>query len=120
MPNDMKIDYLELPASDFAAQQAFFETVFDWRFTSYGDQYHAFTDGRIDGGFYKSDLMSTADTGATLVIFYAEQLSEVEKKVVSAGGVISTPVFQFPGGKRFHFKDPHGNEFAVWSDQGVA
>lgn len=117
MPTDMKIDYVELPAADFDAQQSFFEAVFHWSFTSYGEQYHAFTDGNIDGGFYKSDLISNSDAGAALVIFYAVDLAAVESKVVAAGGKIKTPVFDFPGGRRFHFTDPHGNEYAVWSDQ---
>jgi predicted enzyme related to lactoylglutathione lyase len=119
MPTNMKIDYVELPAADFDSQQRFFEAVFNWSFTSYGEQYHAFTDGNIDGGFYKSDLISNSDAGATLVIFYALDLAEVERNVLEAGGKIKTPVFDFPGGQRFHFTDPHGNEYAVWSDQGL-
>lgn len=119
MPTDKKVDYIELPAADFSAQQAFFETVFDWKFTSYGPEYHAFTDGQIDGGFYKSDERSLAANGSALVIFYALDLEAVEKDVLAAGGVISTPVFDFPGGRRFHFTDPHGNEFAVWTDKGL-
>ena len=117
MPNDMKVDYIELPAADFSKQQLFFESVFNWKFTSYGPEYHAFTDDHIDGGFYKSDTQSLASNGAALVIFYAMDLEAVEAKVISAGGVISTAVFNFPGGRRFHFTDPHGNEFAVWTDK---
>lgn len=120
MPNDLKVDYIEFPATDFSQQQAFFESVFDWKFTSYGPEYHAFTDGQIDGGFYQSDAQSQASSGAALVIFYALDLEAVELKVKSAGGVISTAVFDFPGGRRFHFNDPHGNEFAVWTDKQPA
>lgn len=116
MPTDKKVDYIELPAADFAAQQAFFERVFSWSFTSYGPEYHAFTDGQIDGGFYKSDAVSLASKGSALVIFYASDLETIEKQVIDAGGEISTPTFKFPGGRRFHFKDPHGNEYAVWTD----
>ena len=119
MPNDKKIDYIELPATNFAAQQAFFETVFDWSFTSYGPQYLSFTDGQIDGGFYQSTSLSLAANGAALVIFYALDLESVEKQVVQAGGEISTAAFEFPGGRRFHFTDPHGNEYAVWTDKQV-
>jgi len=117
MPSDKKIDYIELPATDFAAQQQFFETVFDWSFTSYGAQYHAFTDGKIDGGFYQSNAVSLASNGSALVIFYAHDLEAVEQEVIKAGGKISTAAFEFPGGRRFHFTDPHGNEFAVWTDR---
>ncbi len=120
MPKDMKIDYLELPATDFDAQQAFFESVFGWSFTSYGPQYHAFTDGHIDGGFYQSEKVSLASNGACLVIFYAIDLEAVQSLVQKAGGIISTPTFDFPGGRRFHFNDPHGNEYAVWTDKLLA
>jgi len=119
MPNDKKVDYIELPAADFAAQEAFFSSVFGWNFTSYGDEYHAFSDGHIDGGFYKSTTRSKAADGAALVIFYAVDLEAMETAVSSAGGQISTPVFSFPGGRRFHFTDPHGNEYAVWTDKGL-
>lgn len=117
MPKDLKVDYIELPASDFSTQQAFFEHVFDWKFTSYGPEYHAFTDDHIDGGFYQSNAQSLAVNGAALVIFYALDLEAVEAKVIAAKGAISTPVFDFPGGRRFHFTDPHGNEYAVWTDK---
>jgi len=117
MPTDKKIDYIELPASDFTAQEAFFKSVFNWSFTSYGPEYHAFTDGHLDGGFYQSSRVSKAENGASLVIFYALDLESVEQDVISAGGSISTPTFDFPGGRRFHFTDPHGNEFAVWTDK---
>lgn len=117
MPSDQKINYIELPAADFSNQQAFYESVFEWKFTSYGPEYHAFTDGEIDGGFYQSDARSQASNGAALVIFYALDLEAVEKKVKAAGGIISTAIFDFPGGRRFHFNDPHGNELAVWTDK---
>lgn len=119
MPNDKKVDYIELPATDFARQQAFFESVFNWEFTSYGPEYHAFTDGHVDGGFYQSEACSLASNGSALVIFYALDLETIEAKVIEAGGVISTSVFDFPGGRRFHFTDPHGNEYAVWTDKQV-
>lgn len=117
MPEDNRVDYIELPANDFSAQQAFFESVFNWHFTSYGSEYIAFTDGRMDGGFYQSDRQSRAANGAALVIFYANDLEHTQEKVKLAGGVISTETFSFPGGRRFHFFDPHGNEFAVWTDK---
>lgn len=116
MPNDLKIDYIELPAADFAAVEAFYTSVFGWTFESYGDEYHAFNEGRLDGGFYKSDTKSSQEEGAALVIFYAEKLEAVRDAIEAAGGRIVKPVFPFPGGRRFHFTDPHGNELAVWSD----
>lgn len=115
MSTDLKIDYIELPAADFDAVQAFYEKVFGWTFESYGEQYRAFSDGKLDGGFYKSTQTSTTEKGAALVIFFASDLEATEKAVIEAGGSIIKPIFSFPGGSRFQFLDPHGNELAVWT-----
>jgi uncharacterized protein len=117
MPSDQKIDYIELPAKDFDAIQSFFEKAFGWSFTDYGPEYRAFTDGKIDGGFYWSDGHSSTQNGAALVILYAVDLEATRARVVSSGGTIIRDIFSFPGGRRFHFSDPNGNELAVWSDQ---
>ena len=117
MPVDMKIDYIEFAAVDLDAVEAFYSQVFAWRFEDYGPDYRAFSDGRIDGGFYRADLRSSADNGSSLVIFYAENLEQVQQSVVDAGGSIVKPIFVFPGGRRFQFADPAGNELAVWSDR---
>ncbi len=111
-----KINYIELPAYDLSATQAFFETVFDWTFEAYGPEYLAFSDGVLDGGFYQSPLASKADTGAALVVFYSANLEASEAAVRAAGGLVNTSIFEFPGGRRFHFLEPSGNQFAVWSD----
>lgn len=116
MPMDQKIDYLEFPARDFDATQSFYEKVFAWSFTDYGPDYRAFTDGKIDGGFYKSDKCSMTANGAVLVVLYATDLEATRDKVTGSGGTIVKDIFSFPGGRRFHFADPHGNELAVWSD----
>jgi len=115
MATNLKIDYIELPASDFDAVQTFYENVFDWTFEDYGPEYRAFSDGKIDGGFYRSVDVSNTDNGAVLVIFYADDLEAVEASVLAAGGDIIKPIFSFPGGRRFQFTDPHGNELAVWT-----
>ena len=116
MPTDQKIDYLEFPAADFAPVQAFYSSAFGWEFTSYGPDYIAFTDHAMNGGFYRSEQRSTSSTGAVLVVIYAIDIEAAVKKVISAGGQIAREIFSFPGGRRFHFLDPHGNELAVWSD----
>lgn len=116
MSDDMKINYIELPASDLDAVEAFYSKVFSWTFEDFGPEYRAFSDGRLDGGFYRSDLRSLADNGAALIIFYAADLEKVERSVVDAGGTIVKPIFSFPGGRRFQFVDPAGNELAVWTD----
>ena len=115
MPQDLKVDYLELPGDKFDALEAFYTAVFEWKFTAYGPEYLAFTDGKIDGGFYKSELQSRVENGSALVVFYAKDLELTCGLVVSAGGAITREIFTFPGGRRFHFNDPHGNELAVWS-----
>lgn len=111
-----KINYIEFPAADLNAVQAFYEKAFGWTFTDYGSEYKAFNDGAMDGGFYKADMKSDSDKGAALVVLYSDQLESVEKAVAANGGKIVKPIFSFPGGRRFHFTDPNGNELAVWSE----
>ncbi|KMT66385.1 VOC family protein [Catenovulum maritimum] len=110
------INYLELPACNIQATQRFFKTVFNWQFQDYGPDYTEFKDTAITGGFYRSELESRVATGGALVVFYAENLPQIQSKIKAAGGSIIKPIFEFPGGKRFHFLEPSGNEFAVWSD----
>jgi len=117
MSTDRKIDYLELPARDFDLIQSFYEQAFGWSFTDYGPEYRAFNDGKIDGGFYKSDQHSSTETGAALIVLYASDLATTKETVLTSGGTVVKEIFSFPGGRRFHFSDPNGNELAVWSDQ---
>ena len=116
MPIDQKINYLELPARDLDATQAFYTGAFGWAFTDYGPTYRAFNDGFIDGGFYMSDASSSTSNGAALVVLYGKDLEHTRDKVLRNGGTIVKDIFPFPGGRRFHFADPNGNELAVWSD----
>lgn len=111
------INYIELPAESIAKIKAFYGEAFDWTFQDYGEDYCAFNDGRMDGGFYRSPLRSDSDQGAALVVLYAEDLEASLEKVTAAGGEIARPIFSFPGGRRFHFRDPNRNELAVWSDK---
>ena len=117
MPTDQKINYLELPASNLGAVKSFYENAFAWSFTDYGPDYSAFNDGTIDGGFYKSEEKSTTAQGAALIVLYALDIEKTKKKVIASGGKIVKDIFPFPGGRRFHFADPNGNELAVWSDK---
>ncbi len=114
-----KINYVEFPARDIEATKAFFATVFGWSFEDYGPEYAAFSDQGIDGGFYKSDRVSSAEAGGALIVLYTDTLEEVQDRVERAGGSILKPIFPFPGGRRFHFIEPSGNELAVWSDVGA-
>jgi len=114
-----RIDYVEFPAADFDAIKAFYGGLFNWTFTAFGDDYLAFNDGRLDGGFYRSGNRAAAATGAALVIFYTAELEQLQQRIEAAGGTVCVPTFSFPGGRRFHFTDPHGNELAVWTDQNL-
>ena len=111
-----KINYVEFPSKDLAATKVFFQSVFGWSFVDYGPEYTAFSNQGLDGGFFKSDLASSSQNGAGLVIFYSDQLEATLAKVQRAGGSIIRPIYSFPGGRRFHFTEPSGNEFAVWSE----
>lgn len=117
MPTDQKVDYLELPARDFDAVQSFYEKAFNWVFMDYGPEYRGFNDGRINGGFYKAVRHSSTENGAALIVLYASDLEKTKDTVMASGGTIVKEIFPFPGGRRFHFADPNGNELAVWSDQ---
>ena len=112
-----QIDYIEFPAIDIAKTRKFYSDLFGWKFEDYGLDYTSFTDGRLAGGFYSDPR---AETHRPLVVIYAEDLEALEAKVKLAGGNIVKPTFSFPGGRRFHFADPSGNELAVWSDRDAA
>lgn len=115
MREDGKIDYVELPGGDLAAVKAFYGQAFGWSFTDYGPEYAAFDQG-LDGGF---DASPADAVQKPLVILYAHDLEAMEAKVRAAGGAITKPIFSFPGGRRFHFADPAGNELAVWTEVGA-
>ncbi len=119
MPAHEKINYVEFPARDLGATKSFFQAAFGWSFDDYGPTYAAFSGQGLDGGFYRSDLAASTQSGSALIVFYSERLEETQAKVESAGGRIVKPVFSFPGGRRFHFTEPSGNEFAVWGDAGT-
>ena len=118
MPTHEKIDYVEYPAKDLAATKAFFEQAFGWSFTDYGPEYTAFSNVGLDGGFYQADLAAATANGSPLLVFYSQNLEQTREKIIAAGGEIVQDIFSFPGGRRFHFAEPSGNELAVWSDMG--
>lgn len=114
-----KINYVEYAARDLAATQAFFTQAFGWRFTDYGPDYCAFAGAGLDGGFYRAPLAATVTHGSALIVFYSNDLEQTLSKVMAAGGNIIKPIFDFPGGRRFQFLEPSGNEFGVWSDRAA-
>lgn len=115
MSQHEKLNYVEFPASDFNATKAFFSEVFGWRFTDYGDDYTAFDFQGLEGGFYRSELTATTATGSALLVFNSDHLEATQAKIEQHGGKIEQAIFAFPGGRRFHFSEPSGNEFAVWT-----
>ena len=112
--NNNRIDYIEFPATDIAATKKFYTAVFGWKLTDYGPDYVSFEDGRMSGGFAKVE--SIARNG-TIVVIYASDLEKTQVTVIKNGGIITKAPFTFPGGRRFHFTDPNGNELAVWSEK---
>ena len=111
MRTDGKLDYLELPSTGLPETKAFYSAAFGWSFQDYGPTYAAFDQG-LDGGFDADPERPTAP----LPVLYATDLEGMASKVEAAGGIIDKPIFDFPGGRRFHFRDPSGNELAVWSE----
>jgi predicted enzyme related to lactoylglutathione lyase len=112
--DDLKIDYVEFSSGDIAASKGFFAQAFGWGFVDYGPQYQAFADAGIDGGI---DGSGQAAVGTALVILKALDLEAALARVKAAGGVVTKPVFGFPGGRRFHFREPGGAEIGVWSER---
>ncbi len=113
MRQDGKIDYVEFPGGDLAASKRFYGEAFGWAFIDYGPEYSAFDEG-LEGGFDQN-----TDAKKTLVILYAQNLEAMAERIKMAGGTITQEIYSFPGGRRFHFRDPAGNDLAVWSDQGL-
>jgi len=112
--HDRQVDYVEFGASDIGRTKQFYQQVFGWEFQDYGPDYTSFRDGRLSGGFTKDAPVRPANP---LVVIYASQLEAIEAQIKQAGGKIVRQTYSFPGGRRFHFSDPCGNELAVWTDQ---
>ncbi len=112
--HDRRIDYIEFGATDIGKTKEFYQRAFGWKFEDYGPDYTSFQDGRLSGGFTRDAKVRPANP---LVVIYAVRLEETEGKVTQAGGKIVRKTYAFPGGRRFHFADPSGNELAVWTDK---
>jgi predicted enzyme related to lactoylglutathione lyase len=110
---DRRIDYIEFGSANLDATKAFFTQVFGWKFTDYGPEYTSFEDGRMNGGFFRDDAAGGKNA---LVVLYATDLEQM-KAAIEAAGVKVFNEHAFPGGKRFHFVEPGGNELAVWSEK---
>ncbi|MBL1259323.1 MAG: VOC family protein [Thiotrichaceae bacterium] len=117
MQHHEKINYIEFPSKDLDVTKLFFAAAFGWQFVDYGPDYIAFNNEGINGGFYKKDQAATVEGGSALIVFYSRDLEQTQEKIEQASGSIKRAIFPFPGGRRFHFCDPNGNEYAVWSDK---
>jgi predicted enzyme related to lactoylglutathione lyase len=113
MNRNKPIDYIEFRANNLPAIKQFYTQVFGWEFEDYGPEYTSFKDGRIAGGF---TLGAVAPGAGPLVVIYVDDLPSTEKQIKEAGGKITKNIFTFPGGSRFHFTDPDGNELAAWTE----
>jgi predicted enzyme related to lactoylglutathione lyase len=116
MKQHEKLNYVEFAARDLAATKSFFSSVFGWNFVDYGSEYSSFSNQGLNGGFFKADACSQTKTGGALLVFYSSDIDATLDKILKNGGQLSRPIFEFPGGCRFHFLEPSGNEFAVWSE----
>jgi predicted enzyme related to lactoylglutathione lyase len=108
-----RVDYVEIPVTDLDKARTFFEALYGWKFQEWGPDYYSFSDGRLDGGFRRSD--EPAPSSGVLLVFYTDDLERDYGRVRELGATISQEPFEFPGGRRFHFVEPAGTEFAMWT-----
>jgi uncharacterized protein len=116
-PRHNTIDYLEIGAKnagDYSKSKAFFETAFGWTYQDYGESYCDTKSSGIGSGINGD---SDHRPLQPLPVIFVEDLEAAQAKVTEAGGIVTRPIFSFPGGRRFHFAEPAGNELAVWSDR---
>jgi predicted enzyme related to lactoylglutathione lyase len=117
MPTHHSVDYVELSVADLEAAGAFYTEAFGWQLNDYGPQYAGFRDRAGSdseaGGLAVSDHLP----GRPLVLLYSRDLDATLRAVEAAGGTVTQGPYAFPGGRRFHFTDPSGNELGVWAEQ---
>ena len=105
-----RINYLELPVATTEAAKSFYLGAFGWAFTDFGPSYAATVTGDSDLGFQADPAQQTA---ALLPVIEVDDLEATQRAVEATGGTVTAPIFAFPGGRRFHFRDPDGHELAV-------
>lgn len=108
----LPINYIEFESSDLTGSRNFFESAFGWRFVDYGPDYVGVEGAGLDGGIARAG----AERAKPLAILFAHDLDAAEAAVRTAGGEITREQYDFPGGRRFHFREPGGNELAVWAE----
>jgi len=110
------IDYVELTVTDLAEAKRFYDGAFEWEFTDYGPAYAGIRGpgGGEVGGLRQDDEPPGA--GGPLVLLFSADLDATVAVVEAAGGQVVQGPYEFPGGRRFHFRDPSGNELGVWAE----
>jgi predicted enzyme related to lactoylglutathione lyase len=108
-----RVDYIEIPVTDLDTTREFLRQLFGWEFEEWGPDYYSFNDGRLDGGLRRAE--TPAPASGVLLVFYSDDIDRDYVRVKELGATISQEIFEFPGGKRFHFVDPAGTEFAIWA-----
>jgi len=111
---DNHINYVEFKAKNLEIIKEFYTKSFKWTFTDYGPTYTAFSESGLEGGFEKNE---NKIVNGALIVIYHKNLDLIKNKIIESNGIISKDIFSFPGGRRFHFIDPAGNELAVWSEK---
>ena len=114
MPAEKRIDYIEIPVTDPAKARDFFAELMGWEFRDWGPDYISFHDGQLNGGFRRS--VEPPPPNSVLLVFFSDDLERDRDRVVELGAAINQDIFEFPGGRRFHFVDPLGNEYAIWGE----
>jgi len=114
MQAENRIDYIEIPVTDPARARDFFAALMGWEFQDWGADYISFSDGRLAGGFRRA--AEAPPPNGVLLVFFSENLERDRTRVMELGATISQDIFEFPGGRRFHFLDPLGNEYAIWGE----
>lgn len=112
-PQRNTIDYIEFTVPDLERAKDFYTRVFGWKFVEWAPDYLGFFAGKLGGGFHKGP----AQPGGPLLVLYSENLAITLGAIIAGGGTVTKPIFEFPGGMRFHFSDGLGNELGVWSDK---
>ncbi len=107
----LEIDYIEFQSNQFEQSKSFFEKAFGWSYVDYGPDYSEIRDAGVTSGLERAESIE-----APLVILKTDQLEATLEQVQTNGAEIVKPIFSFPGGRRFHFKEPGGNILAVWSE----
>ncbi|MEM1257438.1 MAG: VOC family protein [Bacteroidota bacterium] len=108
------INYIEFKSTNLEETKEFYSEAFGWTFTDYGPTYTAFSKSGVEGGF---ELTKSPIVNGVLVVLHHKNLEAIKERVVTIGAKISVDIFSFPGGRRFHFLDPSGNELAIWSEE---